>query len=89
LGSFGIDVHIADPYAKPAECEHEYGIKVEPLADLPPADAIILAVSHDEYRKGGWPLLVKRLKAGRGVVMDLKATLDRENVPAGVQHWRM
>jgi UDP-N-acetyl-D-galactosamine dehydrogenase len=89
LRSYGVDVHIADPYAKPAECEHEYGIKLEPLADLPPADAVILAVSHDEYKKGGWPLLVKRLKPGGGVVMDLKAALDRESVPPNVRLWRM
>jgi UDP-N-acetyl-D-galactosamine dehydrogenase len=89
LRAFGVDVHVADPYAKPAECEHEYGIKLESLADLPPADAVILAVSHDQYRKGGWPLIVERLKAGRGVVMDLKAALDRESVPPNVRLWRM
>jgi UDP-N-acetyl-D-glucosamine/UDP-N-acetyl-D-galactosamine dehydrogenase len=89
LRSFGVDVHIADPYAKPAECEHEYGITLDPLVDLPRADAVILAVSHEEYRKGGWPFIVERLKAGGGVVMDLKAVLDREGVPPNVRLWRM
>jgi UDP-N-acetyl-D-galactosamine dehydrogenase len=89
LRSYGVDVHVADPYAEPAECQHEYGIKLVPLADLPPADAVILAVSHDEYKKGGWPLLVRRLRAGGGVVMDLKAVLDREGVPPNIRLWRM
>ena len=89
LRSYDVDVHVADPYAKPEECEHEYGITLVPLAELPPADAVVLAVSHDEYKKGGWPLLVKRLKAGGGVVMDLKAVLDRESVPPNVRLWRM
>jgi UDP-N-acetyl-D-glucosamine/UDP-N-acetyl-D-galactosamine dehydrogenase len=89
LRAFGVDVHVADPYAKAAECTHEYGITLEPIADLPPADAVILAVSHDQYRKAGWPFIVERLKSGSGVVMDLKAVLDRDNVPSNVQLWRM
>ncbi len=89
LRAFGVDVRITDPYAKAAECQHEYGVTLEPIADLPPADAVILAVSHDQYRKAGWPFIVERLKPGGGVVMDLKAVLDRDNVPSNVQLWRM
>ncbi|MBR0713072.1 nucleotide sugar dehydrogenase [Bradyrhizobium liaoningense] len=89
LRSYGVDVHIADPLAKSAECKHEYGIELEPIANLPKADAVILAVSHDDYRQGGWPLLIERLKGRRGLVMDLKAILDRSATPADVQLWRM
>jgi UDP-N-acetyl-D-galactosamine dehydrogenase len=89
LRSFGVDVHIADPLAKPEECEHEYGIRLTPLADMPPADAVILAVSHDAYRKGGWQLLLDRLKRRKGLVMDLKAVLDRGETPRDVRLWRM
>ncbi len=78
LRSFGLDVHIADPFAKAADCQHEYGIALTAEADLPPADAVILAVGHDQYRQGGWPFIQQRLKPGGGVVMDLKALLDRE-----------
>ncbi len=89
LQSFGVDVHIADPLAKPAECEHEYGIRLKPVADLPPADAVILAVGHDGYRRGGWQLLVERLKGRKGLIMDLKAVLDRGQTPPDVRLWRM
>lgn len=89
LRAFGVNAHIADPFAKPAECEHEYGITLQSIADLPPADAVILAVSHDEYRSGGWRFIIERLKPEGGVVMDLKAVLDRENVPPNVRLWRM
>ncbi|WP_354084060.1 nucleotide sugar dehydrogenase [Bradyrhizobium sp. S3.3.6] len=89
LRSFGVDVHIADPYAKPAECEHEYGITLNAIADLPRADAVILAVSHDQYRNGGWPFIVERLKADGGSVMDLKSVLDRDSAPPNVRLWRM
>ena len=89
LRSFGVDVHIADPLADPAECQHEYGITPTPLADLPPADAVILAVSHDEYKHGGWSLVTGRLKPSGGLVMDIKAFLDRASAPPNVRFWRM
>ena len=89
LRSFGVDVHIADPLAAPAECQHEYGITPKPIADLPPADAVILAVSHAEYAQGGWPLVLGRLKPDGGLVMDIKALLDRASAPSNVRLWRM
>jgi UDP-N-acetyl-D-galactosamine dehydrogenase len=89
LRSFGVDVHITDPLADPAECQHEYGITPTPLADLPPADAVILAVGHDQYNQGGWPLVASRLKPGGGLVMDIKALLDRASTPPNVRVWRM
>jgi UDP-N-acetyl-D-galactosamine dehydrogenase len=89
LRSFGVDVHVADPLADPAECLHEYDITLTPLADLPPADAVILAVSHDAYKQGGWPLVSGRLKPDGGLVMDIKALLDRAGVPPNVRCWRM
>jgi UDP-N-acetyl-D-galactosamine dehydrogenase len=88
LESFGAIVYLADPLADPEECKREYGIKLISLADLPPADAVILAVAHDEYRKGGWTLVNGRLKS-TGLVMDIKAILDRENAPPNVRLWRM
>jgi UDP-N-acetyl-D-galactosamine dehydrogenase len=89
LQSFGASVHVADPLADPAECQREYGITLIPLADLPPADAVILAVSHDEYKRGGWTLVTGRLKSAGGLVMDVKAILDRTNAPPNVRLWRM
>jgi UDP-N-acetyl-D-galactosamine dehydrogenase len=89
LRLFGVDVHIADPLADPAECLHEYDITLTPLADLPPADAVILAVSHDEYKQGGWPLVIGRLKPDGALVMDLKALLDRASAPPNIRCWRM
>jgi UDP-N-acetyl-D-galactosamine dehydrogenase len=89
LRTFGVDVHIADPLADPAECKEEYGLELRPFAELPRADAVILAVSHEEYRKGGWPLVARCLKAEGGLVMDIKACLDRNNAPSNIRHWRM
>jgi UDP-N-acetyl-D-glucosamine/UDP-N-acetyl-D-galactosamine dehydrogenase len=89
LRSFGADVHVADPLANPGECEAEYGITPTPLADLPPADAVILAVGHHEYAKRGWSLVTSCLKPSGGLVMDIKSLLDRAEAPQNVRLWRM
>jgi UDP-N-acetyl-D-galactosamine dehydrogenase len=89
LQAFGVDVHATDPLAHFSEFEHEYGIQLKALDDLPPVDVIIIAVAHDEYRTGGWELAKSRLRNGKGLVMDLKAILNRDTMPAGLQCWRM
>src|ERR1700730_13162232 len=57
LSSFGIDVQVHDPLALPHEAEAEYGIKLVALEALRAADAVVLAVAHDDYARGGWPLI--------------------------------
>ena len=66
-------------------------LKPNAFADsaLKPADAVILAVSHDEYVAGGWSLVVRLLKDGRGVVLDVKSKLDRAQRPKDIDLWRL
>ena len=60
-----------------------------PLESLRPADAVILAVAHKDYVAGGWPLVAKLLKDGEGIVLDVKAKLDRAKKPEGIDLWRL
>ena len=48
-----------------------------PIESLRPADAVVLAVAHKDYVAGSWPLIAKLLKGGEGIVLDVKAKLDR------------
>jgi UDP-N-acetyl-D-galactosamine dehydrogenase len=89
LASFGLEVQVADPLAIPDEAEHEYGLKLTPLDRMAPADAVVLAVAHESYVAGGWPLVQRLLAGGSGVVIDVKGTLDRTATPAGVDLWRL
>ena len=84
-----IAVQVHDPLALSEDTEHEYGIVLTPFAALKPADAVILAVAHDEYVTGGWPLVKGLLKDGRGVVLDVKSKLDRAQRPTEVELWRL
>jgi len=89
LRSFNVDVQVHDPLASPDEAKHEYGLALTPLDKLKPADAVIFAVSHAEYVKGGWPLVTRLLKGGQGVVLDIKSQLDRAQKPEGIDLWRL
>jgi UDP-N-acetyl-D-galactosamine dehydrogenase len=89
LQSFGLTVQLHDPLADAADAQHEYGVRLIDFADLRPADAVILAVGHHEYVAGGWPLVQRLLVGGCGPVFDVKAKLDRNSQPAGVELWRL
>jgi len=89
LRSFDLAVQVHDPVADPAEVKHEYGIELLTMDALRPADAVILAVAHNLYVHGGWPLLTRLLKDGGGIVLDVKSLLDRQQRPAQVELWRL
>ncbi len=80
---------MADPLASAEETVREYELKLTPLESLQPADAVILAVAHKHYVAGGWPLVARLLKDGRGIVLDVKAKLDRTKKPEGIDLWRL
>ncbi|OFX10025.1 MAG: GDP-mannose dehydrogenase [Alphaproteobacteria bacterium RIFOXYD12_FULL_60_8] len=89
LERFGVRVAVHDPLADPGRVEKEYGLVLTKLDDLPPADAVILATAHDTYRQGGWTLVSGLLKGGAGFVADVRAVLNRESKPDGIDLWRL
>ena len=89
LGAYGVPVQIFDPEARAEEVRHEYGLDLSADGALEPADAVIVAVAHREFVAGGWPLVSKLLRDGKGAVFDIKGVLDRRKVPEGVELWRL
>jgi len=78
LESYGAQVAIHDPWANPAEAQHEYGVQL--LSEEPEAggyDAIVVAVAHDQYRQQAD---IRRWANGRAVVYDIKGILGRDAV---------
>jgi UDP-N-acetyl-D-galactosamine dehydrogenase len=89
LESFGIDVDVHDPLASKDEALHEYNVKLTGWDDLPVADAIIMAVAHEEFL--GRPLsdYQQKVVAG-GCFIDVKSKFDREALhAAGLCVWRL
>src|SRR5450631_2375360 len=89
LQTFGVAVQIADPLANAGAVAEEYGLALTDLDALQPADAVILAVAHERYIAGGWPLIQRLLRGGTGLVLDVKLRLDRGSQPAGIELWRL
>ena len=71
LKEYGTEVTIFDPWANPAEVQHEYGLKT--LAEVPNQkfDAIVHAVAHNEFKT----LDLERLRAEDCVIYDVKGVL--------------
>lgn len=89
LQSFGLTVQVHDPIASGADARHEYDVTLTEFDALQPADAVILAVAHEKYLKGGWPLVERLLNGGEGLVFDVKMKLDRSSKPAAIELWRL
>ena len=89
LERFGVTVQVHDPLALPHEVKNVYDVTMTPTDALKPADAVILAVGHKEYRDKGWPLITGLLKDGEGVLLDVKWMLDRSKRPEKVELWRL
>ena len=75
LLDYGVEVTIYDPWANPAEVQHEYGITSIQALDHPDTeqkfDAVILTVAHQEFAS----LDIQQFVNGKSVVYDVKGML--------------
>ncbi|MDO7602027.1 MAG: nucleotide sugar dehydrogenase [Schleiferiaceae bacterium] len=79
LIAFGLDVDCYDPWANSDEVQHELGFPLTETLEPKGYDAIILAVSHDQFLT----LKMDDLKSSQSaVVFDAKGLLPRESVDA-------
>lgn len=76
LVEYGVSVDIFDPWANGEEVENELGVKLSKDVSLSEYDAVILAVSHDEFKA----LDYSQVQNNEGVIYDVKAFLPREIV---------
>jgi UDP-N-acetyl-D-galactosamine dehydrogenase len=89
LRSFGIDVYVHDPLASREEAMEEYGVELVAWDDLPVADAVVVAVVHDELLNTPVPDYLKKVKTN-GCFIDVKARFDRAALQAaGLRVWRL
>lgn len=90
LEAFGCTVAVHDPRASAAEARTEYGIALVDWDDLPrEADAIVIAVPHQDYAQLGPEAITARLRPG-GLVVDVKALHERTAFARlGFAVWRL
>ena len=89
LQSYGVQVHVHDPVADVHEAFEEYGLSLESWEQLPQAEAIISAVSHQALLAR--PMADFRAKVvDGGCFIDIKSHFDaRQLAEVGVHVWRL
>ncbi|MDL2264541.1 nucleotide sugar dehydrogenase, partial [Synergistaceae bacterium OttesenSCG-928-I11] len=78
LLDYGIDVIVHDPVADHDEVKKEYGVTINDWSNFLDLDAMILAVAHDEYKVKGLSEILKCLKSGNAIFVDVKSLFIRE-----------
>ncbi|MBU6950587.1 MULTISPECIES: Vi polysaccharide biosynthesis UDP-N-acetylglucosamine C-6 dehydrogenase TviB [unclassified Hahella] len=77
--SYNANVDVYDPWASPAEAEHEYGIRVIPELKANHYDAIILTVAHKQFKDMGIEN-IRKLGKDNHVLFDVKYVLPKDSV---------
>ncbi len=79
LNTYNVDLTIVDPWAAPAEVEHEYGIKTQnEIPQETKFDALVLAVGHKEFKE----IDFSKYLNSTHVIYDVKGLLDKALVDA-------
>ncbi|GAA0768035.1 nucleotide sugar dehydrogenase [Clostridium subterminale] len=103
LKDYGVNVLTTDPVACKEEIKEEYGIDMVSMEDIKDVDAIILAVSHHQYRdmsiKDFAPLYrsesldevaAAKDEVEKDVFIDVKGIMDRHCVDSDTMvYWRL
>ena len=90
LREYGIEPLIADPVADASEAEKLYGVHFVDMSEIRDADAVILAVAHNEFANFRISDTDKLFGAGQKVLIDVKGLLNRDEYEAaGYNYWRL
>jgi UDP-N-acetyl-D-galactosamine dehydrogenase len=90
LIGYGCNVFIHDPRADSNQANREYGINLTSWDELPDADAVVAAVSHDYYLEMPFEQILKKLKS-KSVFIDIKSAypVKHESMYDGIKFWRL
>ena len=90
LQEYGITPVVADPAADAAEAKRLYGIEFVDMASIENMDAVILAVSHEQFQGLTVADFDKLYGERRKVLIDVKSMLDKDAFNgAGYVYWRL
>ncbi|MFR0823634.1 MAG: nucleotide sugar dehydrogenase [Clostridia bacterium] len=90
LEEYQIKVYARDPYADLDEIKREYGIEIDTNKEEEKVDAIILTVSHNEYKNLQISDLKNLLRKDSNLIFDIKQIIDKKEAEnQGIQLWRL
>jgi UDP-N-acetyl-D-galactosamine dehydrogenase len=88
LRQFDIHAMIHDPVANAKEATHEYGLTLASLDSFQELDALVLAVSHKEYKAMGSKKILACIRDG-GVFVDVKSAFEPSDVERGIRYYSL
>lgn len=92
LRSYGISPMVHDPQAEPREAIAAYGIELLDYADAQALDAIVLAVSHQEFLNISVDELLRKFSSEdprKRIIVDIKGILDKKLIEPKCLYWRL
>ena len=94
LKEYDIQPIVADNWADKDVARREYGVELIPMADIPKADCIIVAVGHKEFRALSMMQLKEMFKSklldNEKILIDVKSIYRRDELEiSGMRYWRL
>ena len=93
LKEYNINPIVVDPWVNETDAINEYGLKLSVLSEVKNVDCIILAVSHNDFKRMHIDDLDKFFLVAENdekVIIDVKSILDKDVVNAsGYRYWRL
>ena len=89
LQDYGVEVHVHDPVVSKEEAHHEYAIELESWENLPQAEAMVVAVSHQEIATKSLDDFSTKI-IQNGCFIDVKSQFDQIALSdSGFSVWRL
>lgn len=92
LSEYLVETYIYDPHANADEVRHEYGFEILPnLENMPPVDAVIFAVPHEELKALNLEKLASFCeKSSTPILIDIKGAFEPNAASdKGIKYWRL
>ena len=89
LRNYPVTIQICDTHAESIAVRDEYQVDLTELDNLKKADAVVLAVPHDDFVEQGWKFISELLQPKGGIVYDVKSVLDKNTIPENINLYRL
>lgn len=91
LKNYKINIKITDPIADKNQAKNMYNIELSDFSKIKDIDAIILAVSHNEYKSIDLKKLKEKYREKENMILiDVKGFIDKQNaIKLGYNFWRL
>lgn len=90
LKGYNIKAFVVDPMADKVAAKIEYGIDIINFEEITDLDCMVLAVSHDEFKKMGEYDIKSKFKSGtKNVIIDVKNSLDKDKFDKDFYYWSL